>query len=236
MSIAEKLTTIAENEQKVYDAGKKSQYDEFWDNYQYYGSRKHYKYGFAGVGWNKETFKPKYKITLEGTLGNDMFEYFGVEAKSVEDMFDYRLVKDMIDFSQATSASGVFEDAAINYIDVDFSKATTLRTCFRYTMRANYVTHIRLKVSELCTNYEVAFQNADKLTHLFFAEGSVIGANLSLSYSKSLVYESIMSVINALKDYSGTSTTRTLTLHADAKLRLNESDMAIARQKGWDIV
>ena len=38
MSIAEKLTTIAENEQKVYDAGQKSEYDRFWDSYR--GSRR----------------------------------------------------------------------------------------------------------------------------------------------------------------------------------------------------
>ena len=34
MSIADKLTTIAENEQKVYDAGAKSEHDKFWDSYQ----------------------------------------------------------------------------------------------------------------------------------------------------------------------------------------------------------
>ena len=39
MSIAEKLQQIAENEQNVYDAGKKAQYDEFWDNYQNKGNR-----------------------------------------------------------------------------------------------------------------------------------------------------------------------------------------------------
>jgi hypothetical protein len=44
-----------------------------------------------------------------------------------------------------------------------------------------------------------------------------------------------MSIINALKDYSGTSETRTLTLHAWAKARLSESDIATATQKGWTI-
>mgnify|MGYP003296383754 CR=1 FL=1 len=34
MSISDKLQTIAENEQRVFDAGKKTQYDEFWDALQ----------------------------------------------------------------------------------------------------------------------------------------------------------------------------------------------------------
>ena len=42
MSIAEKLVTVAENEQKVYDAGKQAEYDAFWDNYQVYGNRENF--------------------------------------------------------------------------------------------------------------------------------------------------------------------------------------------------
>ena len=52
MSIAEKLELIAENEQKVFDAGKKSEYDEFWDNYQKKSdgsARTSYIQGFAGI-------------------------------------------------------------------------------------------------------------------------------------------------------------------------------------------
>jgi hypothetical protein len=44
-----------------------------------------------------------------------------------------------------------------------------------------------------------------------------------------------MSIINALKDYSGSGTTYKLTLHAIAKTRLSEADIAIATQKGWTI-
>ena len=80
MSIAEKLTAIAENEQRVYDAGymhgnndgyllgeeagKKSEYDAFWDAFQLDGERTNYSYAFSGSGWHSETFKPKYKILL----------------------------------------------------------------------------------------------------------------------------------------------------------------------------
>lgn len=85
MNTADKLITIAENEQRVYkagyakgkaeggnteeaynegfEAGQKSEYDRFWDNYQQNGQRTNYQNAFSGKGWTVETFKPKYDIT-----------------------------------------------------------------------------------------------------------------------------------------------------------------------------
>ena len=39
-----------------------SHYDAFWDTFQRNGERKDYRYGFSGIGWNDENFKPKYDI------------------------------------------------------------------------------------------------------------------------------------------------------------------------------
>ena len=84
MSIAEKLTTIAEKQQAVYDAGytagqavggdteaaynngiadgQQAEYDRFWDNYQRKGQPASYGYAFAGNGWTEQLFRPKYNI------------------------------------------------------------------------------------------------------------------------------------------------------------------------------
>ena len=74
MAIADKLTQIAENEYKVYGAGKekgyadgfeegkKAEYDAFWDAFQNYGKRMDYQGGFYGSGWNDSNFKPKYDM------------------------------------------------------------------------------------------------------------------------------------------------------------------------------
>lgn len=56
MSTGEKLTAIAENELKVYEAGKKV----FWDIYQDYGNRKEYDNAF--YGWPEEVYDPQYDI------------------------------------------------------------------------------------------------------------------------------------------------------------------------------
>ncbi len=62
MSIAEKLTTIAENVQKVYEAGEKSEYDRFWDNFQRNGEKIPYTYAFQSSRWNDDNYNPKYPI------------------------------------------------------------------------------------------------------------------------------------------------------------------------------
>lgn len=71
MSIAEKLTTIAENQEKVFEAGKKAEYDRFWDEFQDYGNRTQYSYAFCYGGWNDETYNPKY--TIRPTSCNNLF-------------------------------------------------------------------------------------------------------------------------------------------------------------------
>lgn len=71
MSIAEKLTTVAENVPKVYEAGKQAEYDEFWDNFQENGNRTYYPNAFCYGGWNDDNFNPKYPI--KPTSCNNMF-------------------------------------------------------------------------------------------------------------------------------------------------------------------
>ncbi len=62
MSIAEKLTTVAENQQRVYDAGKKAEYDAFWDVYQSNGQPRNYSNRFTQ--WSDAIYKPKYPIIV----------------------------------------------------------------------------------------------------------------------------------------------------------------------------
>lgn len=64
MSIADKLTTIAENEEKVFDAGKTAEYDTFWDSFQQNGNKSSYWGAFAY--WNDDIYKPKYTIRISG--------------------------------------------------------------------------------------------------------------------------------------------------------------------------
>ena len=223
MSIADKLTTIAENEQKVYDVGKtagesigyerghtegeQSAYDKFWDTYQLNGKRDYYQGAFAGGGWNAQTFKPKYPIKTRPTGGQFIFYYFNHDSFA-DDGLTYNPVMDftefskMIDFSELNQASQIFRDARIKNLTVDFSNATIFSLTF-FTGDGGWLNNLTIKVSEKCTNFSSAFAYTNMLTNLTFTEDSVIAATIQLQQSP-LTVESMKSVIGALKNYAGT--------------------------------
>lgn len=53
---------IIDKFEEGFEAGKKSQYDDFWDNYQNNGEIKSYNYAFQSPCWTDETYNPKYPI------------------------------------------------------------------------------------------------------------------------------------------------------------------------------
>lgn len=71
MSIAEKLVTVAENQEKVFAAGKQAEYDALWDELQNYGKAKSYANAFQYYLWNDKTYNPKYPFKIESC--NSMF-------------------------------------------------------------------------------------------------------------------------------------------------------------------
>jgi len=68
-----KLTTIAENQTKVYEAGKQAEYDRFWDAYQNKGKSAGYALAFAGARWTDDIYNPKYDIVVDYT-SNQMYD------------------------------------------------------------------------------------------------------------------------------------------------------------------
>ncbi len=73
MSIAEKLTTVAENQEKVYDAGQTAEYDRFWNAFQDNGNRTDYEKAFFHKFWNDTIYNPKYPIVASVTA-SQMFD------------------------------------------------------------------------------------------------------------------------------------------------------------------
>ena len=67
MNIAEKLTAIGENQHAIYGAGKRAEYDAFWDVFQTNGNRTNYQSAFT-VGWDDTNYNPKYPI-IAGASG-----------------------------------------------------------------------------------------------------------------------------------------------------------------------
>ena len=216
MSIADKLATIAENEQKVYDAGR----DDAWNFFCSKGEFAFAAKNFSLIGG----FNPPFQIKPVGSA-NHIF-YWSQNAGVIK--------ASDIDFSEVTNMNSAFDQTS-GISEIELMDLRNVKN-FNYMLSNNYsiltVGKIILKDDGSQTFANSTFE-AHWLRNITF-EGK-IGANVSFRFCSGLTYESLMSIINALKDYSGTGETRTLTLHATAKARLSESDIATATQKGWTI-
>lgn len=212
--IADKLTTIAENEQRVYDSGiekgfgqgKKSEYDRFWDAYQQNGTRTNYENAFAGFGWNETTFMPKHPITAS-TSTYMMFRYCA---------FNGDLAAHLQNLNCSLSTTGcanfqyAFYGSRFTRIgEVDLQNALYLQSAFGACTLLETIDKI---VSAENTAYDASTFAGCKALKNVTIEGT-IGRSLSMRDCENLSLDSILSIINAL---SSTTSGLTLTLNGNA--------------------
>ena len=251
MSIAEKLQTIAENEQRVFDAGyakgqaeggdtstaydegfeagKKAEYDAFWGFYQLNGERGTLDFFFAGNGWSNNCFPPKYD--MKPVRANSMFVMTGITGDLVE-LLNSRGVA--LDFSNCTMVHQLFANAnGITRIGVmDFSKVTYGSQWFINTKKL--VTIDKLIVSETTVTPSSAFESCEALINLT-VEGVIDKNGWNLKWSTKLSKASITSIINAL---STTTSGLTVTLSKAAKeaaFTADEWEALEQTKKNWTI-
>ena len=240
MSIAEKLTQIAENEQKVYDAGYSAGqacgggYDEFWDSYQENGNRANCDYMFAGQGWNDETFKPKYNIKPTTSAGN-LFT-----GTTITDLVA-RLEECGVELDLSECAEGNYfingSKTITTFPTADIrkrSRATTTKYMWYNCPNLRVIEKVILKEDGTQEFDTYSFGALPALEEIRF-EG-VIGQNgLNFSASTNLSHDSLMSILHALKDYAGSGTSYKATLGATNLAKLTDTEKAIATDKGWTL-
>lgn len=221
-----------------FEDGKQAEWNDFWDKYQDKGTKRDYSYAFAGYGWTDETFNPKYDV----------------KAYSGSHIFSSNRIVDLIAaLKKANNGKGVKLDTSgnnatsyfmqgnqytINLPELDMRKRGKIQYFISGNSALQYIEKIILRDDGSQTFNEYSFNNNTALEHIRF-EG-VIGNNLAIADSPNLTHESLINedktgILDCLKDFSGTNTTRTLTLHAEAKARLSNEEIAIATQKGWTI-
>ena len=196
MSISEKLTTIAENEQKVFDAGKKSQYDEFWDNFQNYGKRVRYPYAFSSLEntiyfWNETTFRPKYNISPKGQ-NDSMFRCMKIAD------FPSHLKKlgIEIDLSQvATFNDGFYYTSTEHLGTLDLSSCSSMNFAF-FGCSAKTIDKLILRPGGTIS-VNNTFTNMMHLENITI-EGTIRNNGFNFQHCKKLKLKSIKSIINAL--------------------------------------
>lgn len=225
MSIADKLTTVAENQQKVFDAGKSAEWNAFWDSLQDNGSRTAYAYAF--MRWNKQCFKPKYNMTPSSC--NQMFQNAFVDepVSLIEALGEL-----VLDTSSSTGFTNMFGYSGVTEVPIISTiSASTIQQAFDNAADLVTIEKLVLKAdgSQTFTN---TFRKCTKLSNIVI-EG-VIGNTIDFS-SCPLSKDSFTSVINAL---SSSTTGKTATFNQTAKeaaFTADEWSALIATKPNWTI-
>ena len=168
--------------------GRQAQYDEFWDNYQNNGARTRYNGAFAGIGWNDETFIPKYTIRPTNDGVYMMFMETGIT--------DIRSIS--IDTSKVTVfLYFAYLNSSLKYVGIiDCSSATSLDSIFMFSYALISIDKI-INVKPACTLNSM-FLNCRNLVHVIF-ENCEFGQNgFSVASSSKLDKDSIISIFNSL--------------------------------------
>ncbi len=208
------LDEIANGVNEVYEAGRKQEWSDFWDEYQTNGKRTNYGYAFTGtmastpqIGWTDKTFKPKYDIKPKDA--NRMFH--GCAITNLKQILEEQGVT--LDMSDCTNASLMFGFATkITHIpELNFSSGTgtdCVTVLFSYCYALESVDKIIFpqENSFALTSF---FNSCEKLKEVRFEGG--ICRSLSCSVSP-LTVESMVSIINHLKNYAGTENAGKYTL------------------------
>ena len=194
MSIAEKLATIAENEARVYEAGRRA----FMDDYQDNGNRVDYMRAFGGCGWNDKTFRPTQNIRPNNA--NNMFS--DCDITDLKGLLESCGVE--LDFSGLTynRISQPFSDSEITNIGVlDVSSCTQLTYLLWRALKLVNVDKVILSSDGNATFATTSFQSCGALKEIRF-EG-VIGQDINFSACP-LSVASMKNIISHLMDLNGT--------------------------------
>lgn len=233
MSIADKLTTIAENVPMVYDAGKQAEalrladqwYDPMWTAIQRDGRSRDYSSTFRNPFWTDETFNPPYPLIP--TQAANMFRDSGIK-KSVK--------VSEIKFSRSESASYLFAYSSIEeiyHLDLSnvLSKNSGITHLFAGCENLRRIDKMYFPYDRECI-YDGAFGGCTSLTTIVCKNEIFNSVNF---FGCPLTKDSLISILEHLYDYSKESITKMLTLGKDNLNKLTNSEKAIATQKGWTL-
>ena len=170
MSIAEKLTAIAENVPKVYEAGQKSEYDRFWDAYQNNGNVVEGYGMFCGNQWTDETYQPKHPIKV--SLGTQLFR-------------NARITDIVVPVDISGAVGNMYFNSCIKLVTIPkliVNENTTFLTAFAYCYELEEVRFEGTIVNSLDLHWSTKL-SYDSVANIFGHLGGTASATLTLPKS-----------------------------------------------------
>ena len=235
MTLREQIVRGKEDLDRVYEAGQQAEYDRFWDKFLQNGTRTDYRYTEAGVFhgavWGFENFFPKYDIT---PVGDASYLFYQWKESGDGDLAKrFRDCGSSLDTSGTTKLSQAFYQSHIKTIPtIDATSITdSVNGIFEYWEVGESIEKIIVTETTPVTRWFVRCWELQNLE----IEGTIGESGLNISWSTKLSHDSLMSIINALKDYSSTTSTWTATLGTENLAKLTDAEKAIATQKGWTL-
>lgn len=216
----------------VYDAGAKSEYDRFWDDFQQNGNRTNYNGGFYGVGWNNETFKPKYDIRPGRDAVSSMFRENSITGDLKKLLDDLGVV---LDTSKVYSFSYCFHNTkleALPFIDISGESSgytNNIGNAYTFASAPN-LKSLEIKVGEK-TLFNNVFNSSPAIEEIYVT-GTIAQNGFNVQWSNNLTHDSLMSIINALKTFTDGGT-HTITLGSTNLAKLTDEEKQIITNKGW---
>lgn len=232
MSIAEKLTTIAENQQKVYDAGYAAGQAEgggggvdFAIPAVLYRCINLNLFGAKDVVFNFDNL-----TTLAYFMHVERADQY-VENTTVEHI-TWNCAKQITSFNQALYYNVTKGDNTLKRltINADTSKAS-FSNFSGYLHALEVVDGTPIDLSS-AGNVLSLFMRAENLREIRFVSGSIHG-NIAFADTAVLSADSVQSIVDGLADLTG-GDTKTLTLHKS--IVLTDDQKATISSKNWTLV
>jgi hypothetical protein len=207
--------------------GKKSQYDEDWDNLQNFGNKNNYAYFFRSTAF--EFIRPKHKVKAGGNDGVPQLCFSCSNLKKIEAEYF-----DLSGLPNSASSQGLYyafgSCPKLEEIeDIGIPPLKRYDYAFAWSNNLHTIAKIRPDENTAFTN---AFQGCRALMHIIV--DGVIAKAVNFQDCTKLTHDSLMSIIDALKDFSGTSTWNTITLGADNLAKLTQEELDIMHLKQWE--
>jgi len=194
----------------AYECGKKAEYDAFWDDFQFKGTRTAYNRAF--YMWAASIFKPKYD--LKPTRADYMFMDIFPEYNSKG---GYSLIKALeaagvtLDTSQCANFSYMLYYSYVNEIgEIDTRSAVSVNAILSYAKYVKKVEKLILK-DDGSQTLTASFEAAQALKDITF-EGTI---GESIDFQSSPLSKA--SIKNIIEHLSGASTGKIVTFKKSAK-------------------
>lgn len=227
MSTADKLLTVAQNVEKVYNAGLEKGKSQG-------GGVSPANYSSV-IQFINDDWAESEDVVLDFPNLNDIYYNFfsGVECKKIKTLTvkSQTPIKRAVNaFTGKVSPTGEKLEKLILYMD--FSICTNFYNFCNTRLKLKYIEGTPIDFSS-ASSIGSLFKYSGNLQSFRVAEES-IKVNIDLGANSLLDADTIQSVIDGLADMTG-GDAKTLTLHADVKAKLTETQLATITGKNWTV-